>query len=193
VVQLCRRFRPTRKEVYESDTVASDCRDRVFRSCARAGTTKSDAIGELKNSRGEVSAVLRPDAEAACCFGGFLILRHPRPWQRFVMYSEIQSIYKHCETQTDSGRLSGSRRKIPTMVWPDEKRVPYAAIRERMADGSAGRRMRRIKGARHAHAVIRASGRIPGAEGGRRSRPIESKGVKPRFEEEVARAALWAG
>jgi len=42
--------------------------------------------------------------------------------------------------------------------------------------------------ARHAHAVIRASGRIPGAEGGRRSRPIESKGVNPRFEEEAARA-----
>jgi hypothetical protein len=34
-----------------------------------------------------------------------------------------------------------------------------------MADGSEGSRMRRIKGARHAHAVIRASGRVPGDEG----------------------------
>jgi len=47
---------------------------------------------------------------------------------------------------------------------PDEKRTPYAAIRERMADGSEGSRMRRIKGARHAHKTIRASGRVPGQE-----------------------------
>jgi hypothetical protein len=51
------------------------------------------------------------------------------------------------------------------MLWPDQKRTRYAAIRERMADGSEGRRMRRIKGALHAHAVIRAQGRTPGDEG----------------------------
>jgi hypothetical protein len=51
------------------------------------------------------------------------------------------------------------------MLWPDERRVPYAAIRERMTDGSEGRRMRRIKGAYHAHASMRAQGRTPGAEG----------------------------
>jgi hypothetical protein len=60
------------------------------------------------------------------------------------------------------------------MLWPVEKRavrygitrrVRYGTIRERMADGSEGARMRRIKGARHAHAAIRAQGRIPGEEG----------------------------
>lgn len=39
------------------------------------------------------------------------------------------------------------------------KRVRYGAIKSRMADGSEGKRMRCIKGARHAHAAIRASGR----------------------------------
>ena len=34
-----------------------------------------------------------------------------------------------------------------------------------MADGCEGVRMRRIKGARHAHAVMRAQGRTPGDEG----------------------------
>jgi hypothetical protein len=34
-----------------------------------------------------------------------------------------------------------------------------------MADGTEGARMRRIKGARHAHAVMRAQGRTPGDEG----------------------------
>lgn len=51
------------------------------------------------------------------------------------------------------------------MLWPDEKRTRYGAIRDRMADGSEGSRMRRIKGALHAHSVIRASGRAPGDEG----------------------------
>jgi len=51
------------------------------------------------------------------------------------------------------------------MLWPDDKRARYASVRERMADGAAGRRMRRIKGALYAHAAIRAQGRIPGAEG----------------------------
>jgi len=45
-----------------------------------------------------------------------------------------------------------------------ETRSRYAAIKERMADGSEGARMRRIKGARHAHRTIRASGRVPGQE-----------------------------
>ena len=34
-----------------------------------------------------------------------------------------------------------------------------------MADGSEGRCMRRVKGARHAHAVMRAQGRTSGDEG----------------------------
>lgn len=51
------------------------------------------------------------------------------------------------------------------MVWPEQRRTRYASIRDRMADGSEGSRMRRIKGARHAHAVIRAQGRTPGDEG----------------------------
>ena len=51
------------------------------------------------------------------------------------------------------------------MLWPDEKRTRYAAIRNRMADGSEGSRMRRIKGARHAHAAMRDRGRTPGDEG----------------------------
>lgn len=51
------------------------------------------------------------------------------------------------------------------MLWPDQKRVRYGAIRERMADGSEGARMRRIKGARHAHAAMRADGKTPGDEG----------------------------
>lgn len=51
------------------------------------------------------------------------------------------------------------------MLWPVQKRVRYAAIRQRMADGSEGHRMRRIKGALHAHAAMRAEGRTPGDEG----------------------------
>jgi hypothetical protein len=53
----------------------------------------------------------------------------------------------------------------PTMLWPDGKRTRYAWVKDRMADGSEGSRMRRIKGARHSHAVIRAQGRTPGDEG----------------------------
>lgn len=34
-----------------------------------------------------------------------------------------------------------------------------------MANGAEGKRMRRVKGARHAHAVMRSQGRVPGAEG----------------------------
>lgn len=51
-----------------------------------------------------------------------------------------------------------------TMLRPVEKRVPYGTIRNRMADGSEGARMRRVKGARHAHAAIREHGRTPGGE-----------------------------
>lgn len=56
-------------------------------------------------------------------------------------------------------------RYNPTMLWPVEKRGRHGAIRDRMADGSEGSRMRRIKGARHAHAAMRSQGRIPGDEG----------------------------
>jgi len=59
------------------------------------------------------------------------------------------------------------------MLWPDEKRVRYAAIRQRMADGSEGRRMRRIKGARHAH------GRDPGIGLDSRSRGTGGNPGKP--------------
>jgi hypothetical protein len=51
------------------------------------------------------------------------------------------------------------------MLWPDEKRARYDAIKIRMADGSEGSRMRRIKGSRHARAIMRAQGRTPGDEG----------------------------
>jgi hypothetical protein len=51
------------------------------------------------------------------------------------------------------------------MLWPDQKRVRYTGIQERMADGSEGRRMLRVKGARHTHAKMRAQGRTPGDEG----------------------------
>jgi len=58
-----------------------------------------------------------------------------------------------------------------------------------MDDGSEGARMRRIKGARHAHAVMRAQGRTPGDEG--RARIVEnrearkfSRQMKERHERE---------
>ena len=51
-----------------------------------------------------------------------------------------------------------------TMPRPDDKRVRYAAVRERMTS-EEGRRMRCIKGALHAHASMRAEGRTPGDEG----------------------------
>jgi hypothetical protein len=51
-----------------------------------------------------------------------------------------------------------------TMLWPDEKRARYESVRERMTPAE-GKRMRCIKGALHAHAVIRAEGRTPGDEG----------------------------
>ena len=40
----------------------------------------------------------------------------------------------------------------------------HARTRELMRDGTLGRKLRRIKGARHAHATIRASGRVCGQE-----------------------------
>jgi hypothetical protein len=50
-----------------------------------------------------------------------------------------------------------------------------------MADGSEGSRMRRIKGARHAHAVMRAQGRTPGDEG--RARIAENREARNRDAE----------
>jgi len=50
------------------------------------------------------------------------------------------------------------------MLWPVEKYVPYAAIRERMTSAE-GKRMRCIRGAYAAHRSMRAQGRTPGAEG----------------------------
>ena len=69
-------------------------------------------------------------------------------------------------TPTDTGAIpvTGARYN-PTMLWPEQKRTRYAAIRDRMADGSEGSRMRRIRGARAAHAAMRAQGRVPGDEG----------------------------
>ena len=40
----------------------------------------------------------------------------------------------------------------------------YASLRERMSNPAVARKMLRIKGARHGHATIRASGRVPGQE-----------------------------
>ena len=51
-----------------------------------------------------------------------------------------------------------------TMLWPVDRRVRYATIRERMTS-EEGKRMRCIKGARHAHAVMPAEGRTLGDEG----------------------------
>ena len=51
------------------------------------------------------------------------------------------------------------------MLWPVETRVRYGTIRKRMADGSEGARVRRVKGARHSHAAMRAQGRTSGDEG----------------------------
>jgi hypothetical protein len=50
------------------------------------------------------------------------------------------------------------------MLWPEDRRLRYAAVRERMTS-EEGKRMRCIKGARHAHAAMRAEGRTPGDEG----------------------------
>jgi len=50
------------------------------------------------------------------------------------------------------------------MLWPEQRRVRYAAIRERMTS-QEGKRMRCIRGAKAAHASMRAEGRTPGDEG----------------------------
>jgi hypothetical protein len=73
-----------------------------------------------------------------------------------------------CWNMSEHGGFWKSERYLQfsdTMLWPDENRTRYAAVCERMADGSEGRRMRRTKGARHAHAAMRAQGRTPGDEG----------------------------
>ena len=79
------------------------------------------------------------------------------------------------------------QRYNPNVLWPDGKRARYAAIRNRMAGGYEGSRMRRIKGARHAHAVMRASGRVPGEEA-RAAR----KANAARGEEKAEQAKLEA-
>ena len=48
---------------------------------------------------------------------------------------------------------------------PPSRESRYQGLRERMADGSEGRRMRQIKLAYRANASMRAQGRVPGAEG----------------------------
>ncbi len=53
------------------------------------------------------------------------------------------------------------------MLWPDDKYARYAAIRERMTP-EEGKRMRCIRGAKAAHAKMRARGIVPG-EAGRRA------------------------
>jgi hypothetical protein len=67
------------------------------------------------------------------------------------------------------------------MLWPDERRVRYAAIRERMTS-EEGKRMRCSKGALHAHAVMRAEGRTPGDEG--RAAIMWNRAARKRDREE---------
>jgi hypothetical protein len=50
------------------------------------------------------------------------------------------------------------------MLWPEQKRLRYEAVRERMTS-KEGKRMRCIRGAKAAHAKIRAESRTPGDEG----------------------------
>jgi hypothetical protein len=50
------------------------------------------------------------------------------------------------------------------MLWPDQKRTRYPAVRRRMTPAE-GKRMRRIRGAYAAHRAMRAQGRILGTEG----------------------------
>jgi len=50
------------------------------------------------------------------------------------------------------------------MLWPEQKRVRYAAIRERMTS-KEGKRMRCVRGAKAAHAAMRAKGRTLGDKG----------------------------
>jgi hypothetical protein len=65
-----------------------------------------------------------------------------------------------------AGHVRGAISNIAvTMLWPADKRVRHLAIPVRMADGSEGRRMRRTKGALHAHDSMRSEGRTPGDEG----------------------------
>jgi hypothetical protein len=64
------------------------------------------------------------------------------------------------------------------MVWPVEKRLPYAAIRERMTSAE-GKRMRCIRGAYAAHRSMHAEGRTPGEEG----RAVIQENRKRRKEE----------
>jgi hypothetical protein len=57
-----------------------------------------------------------------------------------------------------------------------------------MVGGYEGSRMRRIKGARHAHAMIIASGRVPGEE----ARATRKANAARRRQEKAERAALEA-
>jgi hypothetical protein len=72
------------------------------------------------------------------------------------------------------------------VLWPVEKRIRYASVRERMAGGYEGSRMRRIKGARHAHKTIRASGHVPGEEA-RAARKVKAA---RRREEKAVQAII---
>lgn len=70
------------------------------------------------------------------------------------------------------------------MLCPVQMRVRYASIRERMADGSEGRRMRRVRGARAAHASMLAQGRTPGDEGRAAiKRNLEARRLNPEQDE----------
>jgi hypothetical protein len=57
-----------------------------------------------------------------------------------------------------------------------------------MAGGYEGSRMRRIKGARHAHKTIRASGHVPGEE----ARAARKVNAARRREKKAEKAALEA-
>jgi hypothetical protein len=67
------------------------------------------------------------------------------------------------------------------MLWPVEKRVRYATIRERMTSAE-GKRMRCIRGAKAAHQAMRAQGRTPGDEG--RAKIAANREVRQRDREE---------
>ena len=55
-----------------------------------------------------------------------------------------------------------------------------------MAGGYEGRRMRRIKGARHAHRTIRAAGRVPGEE----ARAVRKVKAARRRQEKAVQAII---
>jgi hypothetical protein len=82
------------------------------------------------------------------------------------------------EVQSTSGGAGNPRI---TMLWPVEKRIRYAAIRERMTRAE-GRRMRCIRGAKAAHQAMRAQGRTPGDVG--RAAIAANRAARKRDREE---------